>query len=238
MAFLGYSSVCPKGYEAGADKPGCAVVRVSTFYEQIDWQAGTPPRIVTFANKDDLAVMVDDIRKTRAQADVLVLSIHWGVHFVPALIADYQREVGHAAIDAGVDLILGHHAHILKGIEVYKGKVIFYSLANFAHESPALHSSGMHKMYGWEIDPEWSAYAFAPDSRKTIMAKCIMSKKGIERVSFLPALINKQAEPQVVRRADEGFDGVLGYMEKISRDQGLDTRYSVEGDEVVILTQM
>ncbi len=43
-------------------------------------------------------------------------------------------EVGHAAIDAGADLNLGTHAHILKGIEIYKGKVITYSLANFAFE--------------------------------------------------------------------------------------------------------
>ena len=68
----------------------------------------------------------------RKQVDIVALSIHWGIHFIPAVLADYQREVAHAAIDAGADVILGHHTHILKPIEVYKGKVIFYSLANFA----------------------------------------------------------------------------------------------------------
>ncbi|MFH1087535.1 MAG: CapA family protein, partial [Chloroflexota bacterium] len=131
IGFLAYCSVLPKGYDARHDKSGAAPLRASTFYEQIDWQTGTPPRIITLADKNDLSAMLDDIKKVRPLVDVLVLSMHWGVHFVPGVIAMYQKEVGYAAIDAGVDLIVGHHAHILKGIEVYKGKVIFYSLCNF-----------------------------------------------------------------------------------------------------------
>ena len=65
-----------------------------------------------------------------------MMSYHWGIHFIPAILADYQKIVAHAAIDAGADIILGHHTHILKPIEVYKGKVIFYSLANFALDPP------------------------------------------------------------------------------------------------------
>lgn len=86
--------------------------------------------------------------------------MHWGIHFVPATIADYQREVVHAAIDAGADLILGHHPHILKGIEVYGGRAIFYSLGNFAMDLPmtAGHAArpgflaiqALHP--GWEVD--------------------------------------------------------------------------------------
>ena len=122
-------------------------MRASTFYEQVDWQPGTPPRIVTLANKDDLAAMVEDIKKVRPLVDVLIMSIHWGVHHVPAVIAMYQKEVGHAAIDAGVDIILGHHAHILKAVEVYKGKVIFYSIGNFV-VPPLFDRSGFKPMYG------------------------------------------------------------------------------------------
>ncbi|MFH1087438.1 MAG: hypothetical protein V1737_02475, partial [Chloroflexota bacterium] len=86
------------------------------------------------------------------------------------------------------------------------------------------------------IDPEWSAYPFAPDSRKTIIAKCMMSPRGIEKVSFLPVMVNRHANPQIVRHADAGFHDVLGYIEKIGKDQGLEAGYSVEGDEVAVLT--
>ncbi|MBI2989536.1 MAG: CapA family protein, partial [Deltaproteobacteria bacterium] len=65
VAFLAYCSVLPRGYEARGDKSGCAPMRASTSYEQVDWQPGTPPKILTFANKDDLAAMVEDIKKVR-----------------------------------------------------------------------------------------------------------------------------------------------------------------------------
>jgi poly-gamma-glutamate capsule biosynthesis protein CapA/YwtB (metallophosphatase superfamily) len=66
-----------------------------------------------------------------------VLSLHWGIHFVPRLIADYQKTVAYAAIEAGADVILGHHAHVPKAIEVHAGKTCFYSLCNFIMSTPA-----------------------------------------------------------------------------------------------------
>lgn len=76
IAFLAYCSVAAPGSEAEENKPGCVPMRASTSYEQIDWQPGTPPRIVTWADKDDLAAMAEDIRRARGQADVVVVSIH------------------------------------------------------------------------------------------------------------------------------------------------------------------
>ncbi|MBQ9833756.1 MAG: CapA family protein [Bacilli bacterium] len=63
--------------------------------------------------------------------DAIVLSIHWGIEY------DYQQSsiqeyVGRYAIEQGADLIVGHHPHVLQGIEKYKGKYIVYSLANFS----------------------------------------------------------------------------------------------------------
>ncbi len=64
----------------------------------------------------------------RAQADAVIVSMHWGLHFSFADLADYQRIAGHAAVDAGADLVIGRHTHILKGVEVYRGVPIFHSL--------------------------------------------------------------------------------------------------------------
>jgi poly-gamma-glutamate synthesis protein (capsule biosynthesis protein) len=68
----------------------------------------------------------------RKQVDFVVLAFHAGVIRLPRIISDYQVTVAHAAIDAGADLVVGHSPHIPKAVEVYKGKVIFYSLGVFA----------------------------------------------------------------------------------------------------------
>lgn len=240
IAFLGYCSVLPRGYQAEAETPGCAPLRAKTFYEQVDWQAGTPPEIITFTEVGDLDAMVDDITRAKAMADVVVVSMHWGVHFAPSIIAMYQKEAGHAAIEAGADIIIGHHAHILKGVEVYKGKAIFYSLGNFAFDVPAefvMKDKGYERLrerYPWDVDQEYIGYGYPPDSRKTILVKCIISGKHIQRVSFLPAYINSYAQPEVLDSSDARFGDVAAYMEKISKEQKLNVGFSVEGDEVVV----
>jgi poly-gamma-glutamate synthesis protein (capsule biosynthesis protein) len=136
IAFLAYASVLRNGWEASATRPGCAPMRATTFYQQLDYQPGTPPFIVSHPYPGDLEAMRADIAAVRSQADVVVLSFHWGIHYVRGAIAMYQKEVAYAAIDAGADLIVGHHPHMLKGIEVYKGKAIFYSMGNFAFDLP------------------------------------------------------------------------------------------------------
>src|SRR5437870_4072981 len=81
-------------------------------------QPGTPARVQTFAHRDDLADLVEDVRREKQGGRFVIVSVHWGIHFIPAVIADYQRDVAHAAIDAGADAVVGHHAHILKGVEI------------------------------------------------------------------------------------------------------------------------
>ncbi|MBI4332822.1 MAG: CapA family protein [Chloroflexi bacterium] len=237
IAFLGYCSVLPRGYQATGNKPGSAPMRASTAYEQYDWQAGMPPRVLSFADREDLECLTGDIRKVRPLADVVVLSMHWGVHIVPAVVAAYQKEVAHAAIDAGADLILGHHTHILKGIEVYRGKVIFYSLGNFAMDGrplEAIRRDPTWKELRWKLDPENPSYPYPADSRKTVIAKCVISGKKIEKVSYLPVMINKQSQPEVLPASDQRSAEVFDYMKWLCNNQDLDAEFSQEGDEVVI----
>jgi poly-gamma-glutamate capsule biosynthesis protein CapA/YwtB (metallophosphatase superfamily) len=72
------------------------------------------------------------IRQIRDETDHIVLSLHWGGKVEGGLFPDWpQPELAHQLIDAGADLIIGHHSHTLQPFEVYKGKYIFYSLGNF-----------------------------------------------------------------------------------------------------------
>lgn len=242
VAFLGYSSILPKlgaPYHAEANRPGCAPMFVSTFYEPIDWQPGAPsPKVISMADEDDLAAMEDDIRRAKAGADVVVVSFHWGVHRLPGFIAGYQFEVGHAAIDAGADLILGHHPHLLKGIEVYKGRVIFYSLGNFAMDR-AIHKAISGR---WDdgfkptLEPDSPSHLYPLVSRRTILVKCLISDKKVGRVSFLPCMINELGQPEPLSGEDKRSDDVRDYVVWCCKDQGLPTEFVREGDEVVVRT--
>jgi hypothetical protein len=246
VACLGYNSVLKENYWADVNRPGCAPLRAYTFYEQmVPSQPGTPARVHSFPYRNDLEAMKEDVRKAKKQADVVVVSMHCGVHFTPALIAEYQRDIAHAAVDAGADLVLHHHAHILKGIEVYAGKVIFYSLCNFALElriftkERAADPHFLEESRGLTPDwhppyPDYPAFPFPPDSRKTIIARAVISDGKIKKVSFLPVMINKQAEPEILSADDKRFRQIAKYMKDITKDQGLTTRYAVEGDEVVV----
>ena len=75
-----------------------------------------------------------DVQAARERADIVMVSFHWGREGTTEL-RDYQPRLGRAAIDAGATVVLGHHPHILQGIERYKHGIIFYSLGNFAFGS-------------------------------------------------------------------------------------------------------
>jgi poly-gamma-glutamate synthesis protein (capsule biosynthesis protein) len=108
VAFLAYSLTYPAEFYAGSGHPGTA--------------QGIAARVH------------DDIVRTRGGSDYVVVSFHWGAELV-GMPKPYQQRAAHAAIDAGADLVLGHHPHVLQGIERYQGKTIIYSLGNFAFGS-------------------------------------------------------------------------------------------------------
>lgn len=250
IAFLGYCTILPQDYWAQESRPGMNPARGHTYYEQIEHdQPGTPCRIHTWANKEDKAKMLEDIKKAKAEADIVVLSMHWGIHFTEAEVAEYQVEYAHDAIDAGVDLVLGHHAHILKPIEVYKGKVIFYSLGNFAMEDPNnmardkatlrqdMRTSKKHqemanirKGFGTGDKKK----TFPEDCYYTMIAKIQIKDKKIDRVSYLPTYIPDDFAPYIVKPGEELFDTINEYMVKINEMMGMKVNYTVDGEEVII----
>ncbi|TYB57399.1 CapA family protein [Nonomuraea sp. PA05] len=245
IAFLAYCSILPADYWATERRPGCAPMRAHTVYEPTEPdQPGTPCRILTYPHRDDLAALVEDVGRARERADVVIVSLHWGIHFVPAVLADYQRDVAHAAIDAGADLILGHHAHILKGVEVHRGKAIFYSLGNFAMDLPmtAEHaaSKGFRELLrlhpGWEPDLG-STYNFPHDSRKTVAVRCRISRDGIGEVAILPAYIDRSSRPEFLEPDDARFAEVAAYLREVGEDQGLTTRFDPDGDALIVRTE-
>jgi poly-gamma-glutamate capsule biosynthesis protein CapA/YwtB (metallophosphatase superfamily) len=75
-------------------------------------------------------VMEEDIKRLRPRVDLILVMPHWGKEYI-ATPEPQQVDLAHAALDAGADLVIGGHAHWPKGIEMYKGKPIFYGVGNF-----------------------------------------------------------------------------------------------------------
>lgn len=105
---------------------------VSRVYMAASWAAGAdhPGVFSTY----DLTLPLQEIRAARSQCDYLVVYVHWGIerNTTPE---DYQRGMGRQYIDAGADLVVGSHPHVLQEIEYYDGKPIAYSLGNFVFGS-------------------------------------------------------------------------------------------------------
>lgn len=140
VAWIGLASTLPPGFAATVERPGVAPLRVRVRFEAdasvMEEQPGTSPYVWTSAEPADLEQAADAVRDARHRADVVVVSIHWGVPpgwAAPfqGVLADYQRPLAYALVDAGAGVILGHHPHTLHGVEAYRGVPILYSLGNF-----------------------------------------------------------------------------------------------------------
>ncbi|HRY60217.1 MAG TPA: CapA family protein [Patescibacteria group bacterium] len=107
VGFLGRASIGTEG-GAGVNSPGIGVLNKEIF---------------------------DAVKDCQTKAEIVVATFHWGNEnqTVPTAI---QKDYAHRLIDAGVDIVIGHHPHVLQPIEIYKGKTIAYSLGNFVFDNP------------------------------------------------------------------------------------------------------
>ena len=233
VAILAYSSILPQDYWATERRPGCVPMRAHTVYEQIEHdQPGTPARVHTFPHREDLAAMEDDIRSARQQADVVFVSQHWGIHFVRAAIADYQRDVARAAVAAGADAVIGGHAHVIKGCEVIGGKPVFHSLCNFATDLRMDEAHAKSKSWNeirvlaeeWEPDFE-GAYNFPTESRLAMVARFEIGEGRLMKAGFLPLNIGRDAIPRLCNADEEGYRDVVDYLRAVTAEAGLNGTY-------------
>jgi poly-gamma-glutamate capsule biosynthesis protein CapA/YwtB (metallophosphatase superfamily) len=246
VAVLAASSILPEGYAAESTRAGCAPMRAHTLYEQTEPdQPGTPPKCRTFAHRQDLAALLGAISSARANAEVVLVSLHWGLHMVRSTLADYQIEVAHAAIDAGADAILGHHPHVLKGVEIYRGRPIFYSLGNFAIEQPHIWDPAISTTQSFRhlvsLNPSWNlerAYTLPEITRLTGIAILKASGPGAIESRFRPAWIDDDSVPHVLADEDPRFAEVAALLRQSSHEAGFNTRIVADGDELRMLPAM
>lgn len=159
IGFVGLTSTHPEEAWARDSKPGIAY---SNF--------GRLPGIVARAKK---------------QCDVLVVSFHGGTELAEDA-NEIQKAVAHAVIDAGADLFLGHHPHVLQAVELRGGKPILYSLGNFLFVSPT------------------------PTTRPTVVARFVLGREGVRRLELIPVDGNygrlRPADAEVTEAARAALD--------------------------------
>jgi poly-gamma-glutamate synthesis protein (capsule biosynthesis protein) len=253
IGFQSFASVYQAGYEARTSTPGLAPMRVHSHYFIPDWDAygkvepGVPPQVRTIPLPEDLQRMEAAIADLRRRADVVVVSNHWGRAGLPAVLTDYERMLGHASIDAGADVVLGHHHHFLRGIEIYRGKPIFYGLGHFVFDLPGLGDAlteqeirKLHEMGEYAIYPRegYPLSPFHPDARMTMIATCDFAGKELRFVGFVPCLLDGANNAMPLRAGSDEAAHVAEYMRKITAAVNLPTRYVDAGARVGQFAQL
>jgi poly-gamma-glutamate synthesis protein (capsule biosynthesis protein) len=139
IGLLGYTSTLPQGFEAGVDSPGVNPLRARTAYRplrNLDEYPGTEPIIDTWPIEEDLRRMRDDVASLRKRVDLLLVYQHWGSSITEG-VHEFQRTIGHAAIDCGADGVFGGHQHVISAIEFYRGKPIVHGMGNLLFDIKA-----------------------------------------------------------------------------------------------------
>ncbi len=132
-------------------------------------EVGKNPTIISGGNKTR---MIADIKKLDREVDIVVVQFHWGVEYTNNP-NDYQRDLAHAAIDVGADLVVGDHPHWVQGLEIYKDKLIAYSHGNFI------------------FDQQWSK-----ETQEGVVGEYLFHDKGLVDANFYPIVVDGSFQPK------------------------------------------
>jgi poly-gamma-glutamate synthesis protein (capsule biosynthesis protein) len=190
----------------------------------------------TKANPHDMRELIASIKDAKAQADLVVVSIHHHEFENPAerlQPAAFGIEFAHAAIDAGADIVTGHGYHMLRGIEIHKGKPILYSLGDFIFENDLVNfqPADNYEKFGLTSDNLVSEFysarsnndtgRYSVDRRywQTVIAEAVFSQDGhkLKALRLHPVSLNwygskrstrGQPAPASAKESDEIFDDI------------------------------
>ena len=203
----------PRGQAAGPLSPGVATLAAHTAYQpRVANRAGVPPIILTMADDTELDEYIEELTALRPQVDILISSHHWGLRDE---VLQYQKQIAHAAVDAGADLIMGHGVHAITPIEVYKGKPIFYGLGCFSFNEGHGGRDSTFEAVNW----------------LGLLARVTIEDKQVVKVTCVPVRHN-QANETLIRSVTDERDA----MDKlIAASKKLGAALTMRGDELVVI---
>lgn len=202
FAVFGFASTLPTGYAAGTNRPGIAPIRAhSSFFLDnmtLDEQPGISPWVETRVNEKDLEYACRMVAEAKREADIVIVNIHWGIPHgwcaaFQGPLAEYQTPLAHGLIDAGADVILGGHPHVVHPVEKYKQGLIAYNLGNFL-----FHAFGEGEVL--EIPIVYPPYRFDSVMRgialEAVILELVVEDKKMAEARFLPIKLNSQGDPE------------------------------------------
>jgi poly-gamma-glutamate synthesis protein (capsule biosynthesis protein) len=231
VGFLSYNCVGPRESWATAVKAGVAPLRIINHYELDIASPGSAPREFTSVDRDSADQLRADIARLAARVDIVCVSLHKGMGFVRATLAQYEQEAARIAVDAGAHVVIGHHAHILRGVETYRGAPIFHGINHFVpaytEETDPLNPrarrptpSKTPSIGFFEPDTGTAPFPFPRESRHTMIATIEVDSDGVRTAGFVPCYLGDDAHPRLLD-GDEA-NATVSYVDAISREAGLD----------------
>ena len=227
VALLSYNCVGPQEGWASAKQAGYAYLRIVT----ADGSPINPTAPLEHVSAEAVEMLRKDIAAVdRTASDVVIVALHKGIVHTPARLAPYERAIAHAAIDAGADAVISHHAHIVRGIEFYRSRPIFHGLGNGCVVTTALSPDQDHAgraewarrrkaLFGFEPDPAYTLAPFHPEAVNAMIGRLVRRADGMLGVGIIPVHVEAPGRPVLASgaRARE----IADYIERITVDAGL-----------------
>jgi poly-gamma-glutamate synthesis protein (capsule biosynthesis protein) len=240
LALLSYNCVGPENGWATATRAGCAYLRIET----ADGAPVTPNAQLIRPSHEAIEMLQADIAAARRHSQLVIVALHKGIVHTPAQLAPYERDISIAAIDAGADIVIGHHAHIIRGIEFHRGQPIFHGLGNGCVVTRALSPGQDHparaqwairrrQLFGFEPDPAYSLAPFHPEAVNAMLARLLWHPDGRIETGLIPVHVEPPGLP--VLADEEQGKAIRSYLEKITLAAGLPARtYARRSDMTVV----
>ncbi|TAK54474.1 MAG: CapA family protein [Gammaproteobacteria bacterium] len=226
VAVLSYNCVGPEAAWATAGQPGCAYLPILTG----DGSPVRPLAPLTVPAAAAVGMLHSDIAAVRAKAELVIVALHKGIVHTPARLATYERPLAQAAIDAGADVVISHHAHILRGIEFHRGRPIYHGLGNGCVVTRAFSSNQDHparaewsrrrrELFGFEPDPAYELAPFHPEAVHSMLGRLLWHPDGRIESGFVPVFVEPPGQP-VLAGAGRAAQ-VCDYVARITLAAGL-----------------
>lgn len=148
IAFLGYTDLIPDKFTTQDSKPATASI--------------------------DIEQITTDVKKAKELSDIVITNFHWGNEY-QTQHNQKQEDIAKTTIDAGADLIIGHHPHVIQEIEQYNNKYIAYSLGNFVFDQN-----------------------FSATTQKGIIIKTTIKDKKIDSIESIDVKISNEFQTSVI----------------------------------------
>lgn len=205
------------------------------------FRAGERPAVTTAPKTKDVDAIARWVREARARADVVVVSLHSHEHGGDIEVpADFAREFAHRMVDEGADVVVGHGPHLLRGMELYRDRPIFYSLGNFVGQNELVQRLPADSYDQFRVDAaetpsgvfrsrtQNDERSFPADPRywQTIVPLCRFAGGAFTGLELLPVSLGHGQPPHRRGRPylappDEAAE-ILARFTRLSRDLGTD----------------